>query len=448
MMNSGGQLQIDPVDEARALSGSLAADLSRMGRYGLLGLAVFVALFCLWTAVAPLSHAVTATGSFVVETRLRNVQHPTGGRVTEVLATEGERVEGGAVIVRLDDRTQQASHLALQYQRAALEGRLSRLEAERDGHAQPRPMLRATLTDDVWPAIASAEQALFAARREARDAQARQLQLRIEQAHDEIEGLDVQFRNKQRESEFIATELSGLADLARRRLVPLARLTALQRTSVAMDGEIQGLEAQIAQVHARIAELRLQVSQVSEKSHSEASDQLRDVQARLAETIERLRTSEQQLERMAIRAPVSGVIHSLTAAQPGANVVAGASVFEIVPDEDTLHIDVTIRADDYAVVRLGQKTLVRLHAFNTRTTPELAGLVTRMDPNSRRDQATGANVFTIRVSVGPEQRARLGTLKLRAGMTADVVITTAPSSPFDRLATPLGDLVARAFRER
>jgi HlyD family secretion protein len=132
----------------------------------------------------------------------------------------------------------------------------------------------------------------------------------------------------------------------------------------------------------------------------------------------------------------------------GGVITAGDTVMLIVPESDNLSVEAKINPQDIDQLRIGQKTLLRLPALNQRTTPELNGAVSRISPDTTVDQRTGQSFYTIRVSLPPEEVARLGEVKLIPGMPVEAFVQTGERTMISYLAKPLSDQLMRAFREK
>jgi HlyD family secretion protein len=426
------------------------AMVQRLARLGYLGLAAFCGTIGLWSATASMSGAVVAPGLFVVESNLKRVQHPQGGVAAEVLVREGQSVREGELLVRLDDTIARTSLQILSRQIDEVMARNARLEAERDG--RPALSFHASLLarpeDAELRAILSGELRLFDARANARNGQRAQLDSRIAQLAHEIDGLNQQLTARGREREMILRELEGVRSLFRRNLVQINRLSQLEREASAIDGNIGQTTAQIALANGRIAEMRLQLLQIAEDLRVEVVRDLREGQSRLAELQERKVAAEDLFNRIEIRAPAAGRVHQLSVHGRGAVISPAEALMQIVPSEDDLTLEARVAPNDYDQLHLGQQVVVRLHAFNQRTTPELFGAISRLAADITRDQTTGERHYVVRVAIPASERQRLAPLQFSPGMAADTFIKTGERSPISFLLKPVTDQFARALRER
>jgi HlyD family secretion protein len=282
MTPNGLQSAVSP--SAYAPDGVRAALLA-----GLISVALLVLGGGLWAATATLSGAVLASGTVVVDSNVKKVQHATGGTVGEIFVNDGDRVERGALVLRLDETVVRANLQIITKQLDEIAVRKMRLAAERDG-AQvltlPAP-LESRAGESEISALISAERKLFESRHEARMGQKAQLRERIAQLRQEVDGLAAQQWAKGRELDLIGKELDGAEKLWSRNLMPITKLTGLQRDAARMDGERAQLRAQQAQTAGRISEIELQIIQLDQDLRAEVMKDLREVTAKEAELVER-----------------------------------------------------------------------------------------------------------------------------------------------------------------
>jgi HlyD family secretion protein len=301
--------------------------------------------------------------------------------------------------------------------------------------------------DNVKSLLAS-ETSLFKARSEGRASQKDLLQSRIVQLSQEISGLEAQVDSKARQLELIGGELAGVKDLYDKRIVPLTRLTALQRETARIEGERGQLVFSIAETKSKIGEAQLQIARLDQDFRTDVVKELGQTQAKEAELIERDVAARDLLDRIEIRAPTSGVIHQLSAHTIGGVIRPGEAVMEIVPDTDDLLVEARLQPHDIDHVRPGQKAFVRFSAFNQRVTPQLAGTVSLVSADTTRDQQTNAHYFTVRVVLPDEERRRLGGLQLVPGMPAEVFMQTGTRTMLNYLLKPITEQMNRTFVEQ
>ncbi len=419
----------------------------------IVGLAVVVVLaggLGGWASTAQISGALIAPGSVVVDSNVKKVQHPTGGVVGEVRARDGDLVKAGDVVVRLDDTVTKASLAIVTKSLNGLWARAARLEAEQQGLDKIvfPPMLLDRADDADAKNVMASESKLFEVRTTGRTGQKAQLRERVIQLKDEIAGLMAQERAKDQEIALVEKELAGVRDLYDKHLVQLSRLTTLERDAARLNGERAQYIAARAQAKGKITETELQIIQVDKDLVSEVSKDLREANDKIGEFVERKVTAEDQLRRIDIRAPQAGMVLQSSVHTVGGVITAGDAIMMIVPQSDDLSVEAKVNPQDIDKLQIGQKTLLRLSAFNQRTTPELNGVVTRVSPDVTTDQRTGQSYYTIRVSMPPAEVARLGDSKLIPGMPVEAFVQTGDRTMMSYLIKPLNDQLMRAFREK
>ena len=284
--------------------------LQSIQRYMVVGLIMFgVVTFGIggWAATSQLSGAVIGQGVIVVDSSVKKVQHATGGIVGELRVREGDRVNAGDILIRLDETQTLANATIVTKSLDELLARQARLETERDSIDQivfPQALLDRTKDSksDAARAI-TAETKLFDLRRQARSGQKAQLRERSAQLQEEIKGYSGQVEAKQKEVDLIHQELEGVRSLWQKNLVPIQRLTALERDGARLDGERSQLGGMIAQSKGKIAEIELQIIQVDQDLRSEVGKDLIETRSKLSELAERKTAAVDQLNRIDIRAP-------------------------------------------------------------------------------------------------------------------------------------------------
>jgi HlyD family secretion protein len=419
----------------------------------IVGLAVVVVLaggFGGWASTAQISGALIAPGAVVVDSNVKKVQHPTGGVVGEVRVRDGDVVKAGDIVVRLDDTVTKASLAIVVKTLNGLYARAARLEAEQRGESQLTfpPQLTERASDPDVQNVMTSESKLFEVRVTGRTGQKAQLRERVSQLNEEIGGLTAQEKAKDQEIALIEKELVGVRSLYEQHLVQLTRLTTLERDAARLNGERAQYIASRAQAKGKITETELQIIQVDKDMVSEVSKDLRETNDKIGEFVERKVTAEDQLRRVDIRAPQDGMVLQNNVHTVGGVITAGDAMMMIVPQADDLSVEAKVDPKDIDKLQIGQKTLLRLSAFNQRTTPELNGLVTRVSPDVTTDQRTGQSYYTIRVSLPPTEVARLGDVKLIPGMPVEAFVQTGDRTLLSYLLKPLNDQLMRSFRER
>jgi len=405
-----------------------------------------------WAATTELSSAIITQGSLVVDSSVKKVQHPSGGIVSELLVRDGTRVRAGDLLLRLDETQTKTAATIIIKSVDELLARQARLETERDNAPEisfPSPLVDTTRehAPDAARAIAS-ERTLFNLRRQAREGQKSQLRERIAQLQEEIKGYSGQLEAKKKEVEFVQKELGGVRTLWDKNLVPISRLTGLERDAARIEGERSQLTGTIAQSRGKIAEIELQIIQIDQDLRTEVGKDLVETRSKLAELAERKTAAVDQLKRIDIRAPQSGVVHQLTVHTIGGVIQPGEQIMLVVPDADTLTVEVKIAPQEIDHVHPGQAAILRFSAFNQHTTPEILGEVNIVSADLTQDQRTGNSFYTARIGMKAEEAKRLGNVKLVPGMPVDAYIQMGNRTALSYLMKPLRDQASRTFKEK
>jgi len=402
-----------------------------------------------WATLVPLSGAVVLPGTLVVESSVKKIQHPTGGVVAEIPVADGMHVNAGALLVRLDETQLKANQKLIAGQLDQVRVRIARLIAERDATTIihfPDQLAAWERDSDIVHLVAS-ETALFGARAKARQGEKDLYASNIRQFQEQIDGLNAEIQAKTSQLALIASELTGIRELYAKGLVPLTRLTTLQRDSAQLEGERAQLSATIAETNAKIGQARLQIAQIDQKFRSEVMKDLRESQDKEAELIERNVTAEDQLKRVDIRAPTSGVIHHLAIHTIGGVVRPGDVIVEIVPDTDDLEIEGHLPSNEVDQVARGQRAYLRFSTLDRPTMPEVRGTVTYVSADLTRDERTGVGFYTVKVDLPEGERHHLDGMTLISGMPVEIFLQTGSRTMFSYLFKPITDQLHRMFNE-
>lgn len=404
-----------------------------------------------WAYTTEIAGAVVAGGQVIAETNVKKVAHVTGGNVGEIFVTDGTLVKQGDLLIKLDETVPKANLGIVTANLRETTVRLARLLAERDDASLIGfpPEVEAWRSDPEGARLLDSETRLFDLRRKSRLGQQSQLRERVGQIKEEIEGLTIQAAAKKREVEVMTKELEATRSLWAKNLIPLNRVTVIERDAIRTEGDAGRLISSIAQSKGKISETQMQILQVDQEFRSEVARELRDVQAKVVELSERRIAAEDQLNRVEIRAPQDGYVHQLQVFSKGAVITPGTAIVSIVPSSDKLAIEAKVPVHQIDQVHVGAKATFRLTSLNQRTTPELYGEVYLVSATAETEERTGATFYTVRVTLPENEVKRLGTdVKLIPGMPAEVFIKTSDRTVLSYLVKPMSDQITRAFRER
>jgi HlyD family secretion protein len=416
---------------------------------GLRSVLYLVGGLLIWSVLFSISGAVVAPGTVTVEGNYKTVQHRDGGIVERIVVRNGERVVEGQLLMRLDATTARAE---LGVNTARLIDSLiqaARFEAERDGRdvlELPQALARVQVHEQTTRSMAT-QRALFDARRTARRGEQAVLAQRVDQLGNDLKSLKAQLASRRKETELNAREVANITPLYEKGLVSQLRMSPLQRETARLEGEVGRLEAEMARALNGIAEAELRLAQSDKDFLQGVVDELRKTQAATSELEETRKTLKDRLARIEVKAPYSGRVHGLAVHTEGGVVAAGATLMQIIPEDERLLVEAQLNPADIDKVREGLPAGVRFSAFDARRTPRLEGTVARVSPAQSIDPQ-GRSFFTAQIQLPASEIARLGkTHTLVPGMPAEIFIETSSRNLLSYFLKPLTDVLGRTFRE-
>ena len=401
-----------------------------------------------WIMTAELNGAIISPGMVVIDQNMKSVQHRDGGIVSEILVREGDYVQAGEVILRLEDTQTRAELSIVSGQIVELTARRARLLAERAGLdeiAFPAGFIEASA---AAAEIADGESRLFHGQQFNRKSQVQQLELGAVQIGEEIAGLSGQHDAITDEITLVADEYARTKGLFDRGLVEIGRLTAIERELIRLRGRLGEIDSSAARANTRISEIRLQILALDETSRTDAQRELGMVGTSLAELRERQNSLEDLLSRTDVRAPIDGVVNELNIHTIGGVISPAEVLVTLVPRDAALKIEFRLRPVQIEQVAVGNQARARFSSFNQRTTPELFGEVTYISAATTQDSSTGESYFLGRIELPAEELGKLGDTGLIPGMPVEVYVQTEERTVASYLIRPLIDQFNRAFRER
>ncbi|MFK7945194.1 MAG: HlyD family type I secretion periplasmic adaptor subunit [Paracoccaceae bacterium] len=443
------QMQL-PGGDAGQKAGADGWNAGSFIRFGLVCVLVLGGGFGGWAATANLAGAVVATGQLRVESNKQVVQHPDGGVVNAILVREGDVVEAGQVLIRLDRTTLSAELAGLEGQLYEIMARRGRLEAAQLGLDEIEfdpELLEAARKSREVEKLRLGQEALLNAQRRSMSTEREVMQERQLQLKEQISGAGREVAAMTRQVELIGKELVDMRRLLRQQLVPASRVLALEREEARLEGEAGQLIGQIASLKGQISEIDIELLRMDATTLEEAIAESRELGFRELELKERRLSLIEQLNRLDIRAPMSGVVLDNTVFALQSVIRPAEPILYVVPSDAEMVIDAQVDPVSIDNVYKGQDTVMRFSAFNTRTTPELFGNVTNMARDTTTDEQTGLTYYKTEIALNEGELAKLEGLELVAGMPVEVYIQTGERTPFQYLLKPITDYFQRAWNE-
>lgn len=417
---------------------------------GVLSLILLVGGFGTWAALTNISGAIIASGRIEVDQNRQVVQHPDGGVVAAILVKEGDIVEAGQVLIRLEATDLQSQLLIAENQLYELMARRGRLEAERDGNdtAEFDPLLlEAAKANPDAAGLIAGQNRLLQARAQSTANEIDQLHKRRGQIADQIVGIKAQQVSLRRQIELILKELADQQVLLDKGLAQASRVLALQREDARMSGTMGDLKAQEAQAGGRITEIDIEILKLGTTRREEAITQLRDQQYRELELRENRRALIQKMQRLEITSPVAGVVYDMKVFALRSVIRPAEPVLFVVPQDRPLIINAQVMPTDIDKIFVGQEVTLRFSALDQRRTPELIGRVVKISADAFQDEGTRQTYYRAEIVLSEGEQAKLpeGTT-LIPGMPVETFIRTEDRTPIAYLLKPFMDYFAKAFR--
>lgn len=402
-----------------------------------------------WAAVTRLDRAVVSQGTINVENSRKVVQHFEGGMVREILVKEGQTVEQGELLMRLDPVQSRASVDLFRSQLDAVLIQEARLIVERDGAAalDLPAEITARRTDPIVARIITDQTNQFKERQGSLKAQIELLESRARQLQTEILGITVEKTSTEAQVGFINQELVGLRTLHEKNLIPINRLLVMERERTRLEGVIGRSIADTAKAQNGIGEAGLQITQIKQKLQEDIAGQLLETRQKGSELREKLSVAQDVLKRLEVRAPRSGVVQSLKVYTVGQVVRSAEALMEIVPNDDKLVVHVQFSPNDLETVHAGMPAEIKFPTFHSRRIPVILGNLETISRDRLIDEATHQPYFLGIVQINKLQVPEMMQGRLVAGMPAEVVITTGERTALDYMVAPFFEAMGHSFNE-
>ena len=428
--------------------------LHRINRLILAGCAVaglFVIGAGLWASLSTVTGAVSAVGVVKVENNRKTIKHLEPGIIRQILVHEGDHVKKGQLLFVFDDVQPRAQVAELQsaYDNEMAERARFEAEASRKPAIVFPADLLARRSDPAVAALLASEQALFAARRDSQRTQVEIGRQRGEELNHQIQGVQAQVAAIDAQLSLNKDELGGVQTLYSGGYAPKTRLLALQRSAASLEGSRGEQIAAIARAQQAIGETRTQTLSTQEAAITEAATGLQTTQDKLADLGSRLAAAKDMLSHTRVLSPTDGTVLNLTQFTEGGVVEPNEALTDVVPTGEPLIIEAQIQPRDAHAVVPGQKALVTLTAYNTRTTPRVNAVVLTVSADQTLDPHTGKGFFVAQLRIPAEEIRRLPpTVKMYPGMPVSTSIVNGEKTILQYMVGPFKDVLAQSMHEQ
>jgi HlyD family secretion protein len=403
-----------------------------------------------WAVTAKIDSAVVTSGTFEVRSNAQAVQHPEGGVIGAILVKDGQLVQEGQVVARLDAAKVSADMAILDRKLIDLTAEKARLEAERLDRKviePPAVPVSGRQAQVAYEAALAAQQSLLNERQSTRASQLSQLVERKRQIGTQIDGLLVKQSALNEEMTQASEQLADYRMLDNKGLIRRPILRQTERDVSRLRGDLGDTDSRVASARSQLHETELKIGELIQNSRSQILTELQATTAKLSEVQEQRIAAMDRFDRLEIRAPRTGVVYELAIHTVGGVVSPGQKLMSIIPSSDPLIVSAKIRPSDIDQVHVGQRATVRVSAFKLPTTPELEGKVVNVSPDRSIDGRSGEAFFNVTVALEPGEHNKIAGKELTPGLPADVLILGESRRVITYLIQPLADRLAVTFRE-
>ena len=405
---------------------------------------LFFGCFLVWAHFAELDEVTRGEATVIPSSKTQVIQNLEGGILAEIMVREGDIVEQGDVLVRIDNTSARANFRDVQSQFLTLQAMVARLEAELNDTELDFPP---GVLNDAREA-ADDQRALYNVRKAQFDAQRGVLEAQASQRRQEIE--EMQSRRKQvgRSLALAREELEITQPMVQKNLMPKVDLLRVQREVADLEGEISTIRLSIPRLETAAQEADRRVDEFTLTTKAQISDELNTAKAELKSVAELLFAGEDRVTRTEVRSPVRGTIKEIKHNTVGGVIKPAEDILEIVPLDDTLLIEAQVRPADIAFLRPGQDSTVKVSAYDFSIYGGLKARLEHISADTIKDEQ-GESFY--RVYLRTERNTiqhQDKELPIIPGMTAAVEILTGSKTVLDYLLKPILKARDRALKER
>ncbi|WP_122439579.1 HlyD family type I secretion periplasmic adaptor subunit [Pseudomonas viridiflava] len=398
----------------------------------------------LWAGFAVLEEVTTGEGKAIPSSKVQVIQNLEGGIVSDIFVREGQVVDKGDTLLRLDDTRFMSSRSESEVDRLTLTAQVERLAAEAEGRSLTLP---AEVTSSA-PQVAADEQALYESRQRRLASEQRTLNEQLRQKTQEL----AEFRSKQEQFRsslsLVQQELDMSAPLVSSGAVSPVEILRLKRNAVELRGSMNANTLAIPRAEAAISEIKSRVQESELGFRADAARELNEKRNDLARISASRIAIDDRMSRTTVVSPVRGIVKTLKVNTIGGVVQPGSDLLEIVPLEDNLLIEAKVRPQDVAFLHPGQKAMVKFSAYDYTLYGGLPARLELIGADTITDDRDNSfyliQVRTDSNHLGSNSRPLL----IIPGMIATVDIITGEKSVLDYLLKPVLKARAEALRER
>lgn len=402
-------------------------------------------LFLLWASLAQVDEVTQGQGKVIPTSKLQLIQSAQPATIQSLLVRSGQTVRKGQILVRLDDTDSSSALGQIEAENEALAVRAARLGSEAQGGGSTCP----PGPDGKTPANCQQEAALQAVRASALRSKMSGLNAAIEQRRRDLGEAQATIQSLRNSIALQQRQVEMLEPLAAKSIIPQTELLTARRELVDVQGRLAAAQQSESRSVAAVREAQAQLSEAGYDFRQQALDERNQIAAKMAVNIQSLRGAAGRLEKTEIRSPVDGVVNDVQVTTIGGFVNAGQKIMEVVPVGDKLLVETRVRPSDIAFIRVGDKALVKVTAYDFSIYGGLDGRVVQVSADSIYDEQAKEAYFTVVVETDRAYLLSTGKqLPITPGMICDVQIITGRKSILSYLLKPVMKARTEALRER
>lgn len=412
-------------------------------------LAVGFVLFMVWAVYAPIDAGVSINGTVVVKGNRKAVQHPAGGVVTELAVKEGDVVQAGDVLLRVNPLNTEANLGGAEMDYFSALAIESRLMAERS-NAKTITWRKELQAKDARVLEAKGlQQKLFESRRSEYQDQQRIYQEQLLGLQAQLRELQTVVKLRKEQLQVMNEEATSNRDLASQGFIPKSKANEVERARSDMLSSLSNVTAEIAKTQSSISSTRLQATQHQAAYRKEADKELAEVQKNRKTSKGKVDALTFDLKLSDIKAPVSGTVVGLKANTVGGVIQSGQVLMEIVPTDSSLVVEAQVPPALIDKVQVGLLADLRFSAFNLVSTPVVPGVVKVLgaDKLSNAAPVQPNEYYLAQIETTEQGKQLLGERHIQPGMPVEVIIKNGERSFMSYLFKPITDRFARSFKE-
>jgi adhesin transport system membrane fusion protein len=428
----------------RSLSAAAVHRTPRYLIFVVMILALFVIAAILWMNWAKIDVVIRGSGKVSPASQVQKIQSLEGGIIEDIMVAEGQEVTAGQSLIKISDVAFSSSFEENRLLYLDLLGRSSRLNAEAfDRKFKPDPEVQAEA-----PQLIKSEKSLFDSNKQQLKETLGVLEERVNQQLSSL--LEAQSKQRQLKKSLglVKKEIKIKKPLKDRGIISEVEFLQLQQREAEFEGEIEAVRLSIPRIESTIEEARFSKQKEKLDFQNKAKKELNDVNAEISRIKETQTALQDRVKRTTLRSPVNGIVQRLYTNTIGGVISPGSNILDIVPQEDSLLVELRIKPADIAYVNVGQFARLKFSAYDFAIHGSLQGIVTFISADTITNEE-GESFFLVRVKPSKSfLGVKSGKLPIKIGMTAEADIITDKKTILSYLTEPVHRGIDKALRER